>query len=104
MPRTQRPEPEKAADLAALRFLDQAVDPGQESIRAERLLHERRFRAAYDFLLLKARVEPDLQALVRFWTDIQEMKPDEQRALLQIKKSSNSRGNRNRRKTVRRRK
>lgn len=41
--------------------------------RALRLLQERRFRAAYDFLLLRARTEPELGELAEFWTKVQEV-------------------------------
>ena len=61
----------------------------QRGRRAERLLHERRFRAAYDFLLLRAEVESGLEQLVQFWTDIQELGSAEQNRMLHINKSSN---------------
>jgi poly(A) polymerase len=62
----------------------------QRGRRAERLLRERRFRAAYDFLLLRAEVDPELRDSATFWTDIQEMSPEEQRQELQIHKSGRS--------------
>jgi poly(A) polymerase len=40
--------------------------------KAKRLLSDRSFRAAYDFLLLRAEHEPDLKPLVDFWTEAQE--------------------------------
>ncbi len=40
--------------------------------RWKRLLHEQRFRAAYDFLLLRALDEPSLEPLCEFWTKAQE--------------------------------
>jgi poly(A) polymerase len=40
--------------------------------RWKRLLHEQRFRAAYDFLLLRALDEPALEPLCEFWTKAQE--------------------------------
>jgi poly(A) polymerase len=40
--------------------------------RWKRLLHEQRFRAAYDFLLLRAIENPDLQPLSDFWTEAQQ--------------------------------
>jgi len=43
--------------------------------RALRILHQPRFRAAYDFLLLRAREEPELEELVRFWTEAQKDMP-----------------------------
>jgi poly(A) polymerase len=36
------------------------------------LLHEQRFRAAYDFLLLRAIEDPSLETLCEFWTKAQE--------------------------------
>ena len=47
--------------------------------RAARLLEHKRFRAAYDFLVLRSRcgeVDPEL---AEFWTKVQEMTPEEQR-------------------------
>jgi poly(A) polymerase len=38
----------------------------------KRLLHEQRFRAAYDFLLLRAIEDPSLEPLCEFWTKAQE--------------------------------
>lgn len=40
--------------------------------RWKRLLHEQRFRAAYDFLLLRAKEDPSLEPLCEFWTKAQE--------------------------------
>jgi len=40
--------------------------------RWKRLLHEQRFRAAYDFLLLRAVDDPSLEPLCEFWTKAQE--------------------------------
>ena len=39
--------------------------------RALRLLNERRFRAAYDFLLLRCEEDPELEPLAEFWTEQQ---------------------------------
>ncbi len=39
--------------------------------RARRLLEEQRFRAAYDFLLLRAIEEPELKPLADWWTYVQ---------------------------------
>lgn len=44
--------------------------------RALKLISERRFRAAYDFLLLRA-LEEELQELADWWTTIQEVDADE---------------------------
>lgn len=48
--------------------------------RALRLMSERRFRAAYDFLLLRALENPELQELADWWTEIQEAGPEESKA------------------------
>jgi len=40
--------------------------------RVLRFIGERRFRAAYDFLLLRVLLEPDLQPIAEWWTKIQE--------------------------------
>jgi poly(A) polymerase len=39
--------------------------------RWKRLLNERYFRAAYDFLLLRAEEDPELETLCTFWTEAQ---------------------------------
>ena len=46
--------------------------------RAIRLLSHPKFRAAYDFLLLRARIEndPKLKQLGEFWTDFQRQSPE----------------------------
>ena len=41
--------------------------------RAMRLLQERRFRAAYDFLLLRADQDPAAAELAKWWTEVQEV-------------------------------
>lgn len=43
--------------------------------RWKRVLHEERFRAGYDFLLMRARENPELEPLAEFWTKIQEEHP-----------------------------
>jgi len=43
--------------------------------RCKRVLGEQRFRAAYDFLLLRSAEDPDLQELAAFWTAAQEDLP-----------------------------
>lgn len=41
--------------------------------RVARLMNERRFRAAYDFLLLRVLEEPELTELAEWWTEIQQV-------------------------------
>jgi poly(A) polymerase len=48
--------------------------------RAARLLQHKRFRAAYDFLVLRARCGEIDQATVDWWTEIQQLPPAEQQA------------------------
>ena len=45
--------------------------------RAMNLLEHRRFRAAYDFMLLQSEVGLGDPALAKFWTDVQTQSPDE---------------------------
>ena len=66
--------------------------------RAARLLEHKRFRAAYDFLVLRASSGDAEQATVDWWTELQGMAPDEQSKLLNL-----SRGRRRRRRGGRRR-
>lgn len=44
--------------------------------RSKRLLSERRFRAAYDFLLLRVPEEPELKEVAEWWTRVQEPGPE----------------------------
>lgn len=50
--------------------------------RAQRLYAHPRFRAAYDFLLLRAVADPSLMELADYWTDLQELSPEERQDLL----------------------
>ncbi len=50
--------------------------------RALKLMSERRFRAAYDFLLLRAIENPELQEMADWWTTIQEVEPDERHKMV----------------------
>ncbi len=75
--------------------------------RAERLLEHPRFRAAYDFLLLREQAGEEMHGLGQWWTDFQDADP-EQRLNMQKEASSpqeggagnkrRRRGGRNRRK------
>ena len=47
--------------------------------RARRLLQHRQFRAAYDFLLLRAECGDADPELARWWTEVQALAPEEQR-------------------------
>jgi len=45
--------------------------------RALRLMEDRRFRAAYDFLCLRSSVDPRLEAVAQWWTDVQRLPEDQ---------------------------
>jgi poly(A) polymerase len=47
-----------------------------------RLLEHPKFRAAYDFLVLRAEADPSLQSIAQWWTRFQEAGPDGQRSML----------------------
>ncbi|MCB1582711.1 MAG: polynucleotide adenylyltransferase PcnB [Marinicella sp.] len=49
-------------------------------------LHHPRFRAGYDFLLLRAQVEKEFEAQAEFWTNIQSMSPEAVKSLIFGKK------------------
>ena len=51
--------------------------PQRTKKRAMRLLEHPRFRAAYDFLLLRGDESPELAALGAWWTEAQELAPEE---------------------------
>ena len=51
----------------------------RQGARAARLLEHKRFRAAYDFLLLRARCGEVEQELADWWTEVQGLDPDAQR-------------------------
>jgi poly(A) polymerase len=52
--------------------------------QAARMLHHKRFRAAYDFLQLRVKVgETQYQEAYQWWTDIQEKDPQEQNQMIE---------------------
>ena len=66
--------------------------------RALNLLEHRRFRAAYDFMMLLAEVGQFDREIARLWTDVQNQSPDERAASFQInRKPGSRRGSRRRR-------
>jgi poly(A) polymerase len=54
----------------------------RQGARAARMLQHKRFRAAYDFLLLRASLGEVDQETVTWWTDIQALPPEEQGKML----------------------
>lgn len=57
--------------------------PRRNGKRADTLLRHRRFRAAYDFLLLREEAGKDLDGLGQWWTDYQEADQDKRAAMKQ---------------------
>jgi len=57
--------------------------------RAQRLASERRFRAAYDFLLLRAMENPELQELADWWTSFQEVEGSQRREMAKTAQPKN---------------
>ncbi|MEL7186391.1 MAG: polynucleotide adenylyltransferase PcnB [Pseudomonadota bacterium] len=53
--------------------------------RAMNLLEHRRFRAAYDFLMLRAEVGQASDELAQFWTDVQTQSQDDRAKTFQLK-------------------
>lgn len=64
----------------------------QQGKAAIKLLGHPRFRAAYDFLLLRAKLDDELKPLADWWTEIQELPPAAQRRKLSGGKSRGRRG------------
>lgn len=56
--------------------------PRSMNRRARNVLTHPRFRAAYDFLLLRAEVEPDLKPIAEWWTDFQFADHEEQEIMM----------------------
>ena len=66
--------------------------------RAMKLLQHRRFRAAYDFMLLLAEVGQADPAMAKFWTDVQTQSEEERAASFEMKsRPGKQRGPRRRR-------
>jgi poly(A) polymerase len=69
----------------------------RQGIRAARLLEHKRFRAAYDFLLLRARCGEVDQETANWWTEIQQLPPAEQQKLIGLQRRQGRRRRRGRR-------
>lgn len=54
--------------------------------RARRLLQHRQFRAAYDFLLLRAECGDADPEQARWWTEVQTLAPEEQHKAFAVKR------------------
>ena len=58
----------------------------RQGARALRLLQHKRFRAAYDFLVLRASCGEVDNDTVAWWTEIQSLPPEEQSKMLNLKR------------------
>jgi len=65
--------------------------------RALNLINERRFRAAYDFLLLRVDEEPELAEMAQWWTDIQAVDHEERMKMIQAAPGGGGGGKKRRR-------
>lgn len=76
--------------------------PRRNGHRAEQMIEHPRFRAAYDFVLMRENSGEDLDGLGQWWTDYQTAHNDQRQAMVSELGSAGS--SRNRRKSRRRRK
>ena len=70
----------------------------------QRLLGHKRFRAAFDFLTLRAPYEPELQEIATWWHDIQECDADAQQEMIDALPTADQGGRRTGKRRRRRRK
>lgn len=56
--------------------------------RANALMHNKRFRAAYDFILLREKSGEDLQGLGNWWTEFQEADPEQRQEMVSKQRHS----------------
>ncbi len=76
-----------------------ALQPRFEKTRGKRamnLLEHRRFRAAYDFFMLRSEVGEADPSLAEFWTDVQTQSESERLASFQVQSSGRANGKRRR--------
>ena len=82
-----------------------ALQPRFRNVRGKRamkLLQHRRFRAAYDFMMLLAEAGQFDASLAKFWTDVQSQSAEQRAASFQISASGNGRSRTRRRRPRRR--
>jgi len=66
----------------------------RQGVRAARLLEHKRFRAAYDFLVLRSRCGEVESEIADWWTDVQEADEDGRRQAFGVNKQRRKRGRR----------
>src|SRR5882672_9874140 len=68
----------------------------RQGARAARLLEHKRFRAAYDFLMLRAQCGEVDRETADWWTEIQRLSPEEQQKLIGLRRREGKRRRRGR--------
>ena len=68
----------------------------RHGVRAARLLQHKRFRAAYDFFMLRARCGEVEREAADWWTEIQQLPPEEQQKVIGSKRRQGRRRRRGR--------
>ncbi len=75
-----------ALSMREIWHLQLRLERNQRGKRAQQLLHHPRFRAAYDFLLLRAETNPEHQSLAQWWTTLQTAEPDTLQEMTAVQK------------------
>jgi len=86
--------PRRFSSVTRQIWLNQARLTRTRGKRALSILRQPRFRASYDFLLLRALDDPELESLATFWTEAQENMPDEAPAPAKKRRGRRRRGRR----------
>ncbi len=79
-----------ALSMREIWHLQLRLERNKRGKRAQQLLHHPRFRAAYDFLQLRAQTNPAHQALAEWWEKLQTLNAQELQQLTATKKTSRS--------------
>ena len=66
-------------------YLMQRRFMSRRGVRSARLLYHRRFRAGYDFLLLRSKHGEVGREIADWWTDVQRLEPEAQKKAFFIK-------------------
>ena len=69
----------------------------RDGVRAQKMLEHSRFRAAYDFVLMREEAGEDLQGLGAWWTDYQKASVDERTKMVKALKGTKTSRSRSRR-------
>ncbi len=75
-----------ALDMREIWHLQLRFERNQRGKRAQQLLHHPRFRAAYDFLQLRAQTNPEHQPLADWWEKLQNVNQQELQDIIAVNK------------------